>query len=72
MNLKFTCYFPAETLIFFAINIELDAWVEELVMAIVAELKEKGVINVASTLDRSFIRLFKFKVNTYFLWRPAN
>ena len=61
MMLKFACYFPAETPIFTVINIESDAWVQELLMAIADQLEEARVINLASNL-----RLFK--VNLPILW----
>lgn len=42
MSFDLTCYLPAEDLIFFTINIELDAWAAELPEAIAKELKEVG------------------------------
>lgn len=37
---NFACYFPAEQPYFTAIKIELDAWVDQLLQAIVVNLKE--------------------------------
>jgi hypothetical protein len=39
MLFKFACYYPAEKPLFFSLNIESDAWVDELLEAIQAKLK---------------------------------
>ena len=65
MTFKLACYFPAEKPIFMAINIESDAWVDELLDAIQArfQLQRREV-------DLDDLRLFKVKF--FFLWQTAN
>jgi hypothetical protein len=65
MLFKFACYFPAENPLFIAINVESDAWVEELLLAIRARLQEHR-----RKIDPDDLRLFKVKL--FFLWQTAN
>src|SRR5882724_2815368 len=66
MLFKFACYFPAEEPLFLPINIELDAWVAELLKAIQLELQSLG-----REVSRKDLRLFK--VNLFFLLQsPTN
>ena len=65
MTLTLACYFPAEKPIFLAINIEPDAWVDEVLHAIQRrfQLQRREV-------DLDDLRLFKVKLS--FLWQTAN
>jgi hypothetical protein len=65
MFLKFACYFPAEKPLYMTINIESEARVDELLLAIRARLKEHR-----REVEIDDLRLFKVKLS--FLWQTAN
>jgi hypothetical protein len=68
MFFKFACYFPAEKPVFMAIDIESDAWVEELLQAIQVRLQSHG--RETREVDLEDLRLFKVK--WFFLWQTVN
>ena len=65
MFFNFTCYFPAEDPLFVPININLNAWVAELLKAIQVELQLLG-----REVSHKDLRLFK--VNLIFPWQMVN
>jgi hypothetical protein len=65
MFFKFACYFPAEKPLYMIINVESDAWVDELLLAIRVRLQEYG-----REIDLDDLHLFKVKL--FFLWQTAN
>ncbi len=65
MTLKLACYFPAEKPIFMAIDVEPDAWVDEILQAIQKRFQLQRL-----EVDLDDLRLFKVKLS--FLWQTAN
>jgi hypothetical protein len=57
MIFKFACYFPAEKPLYMTINVESDAWVDELLLAIRMRLQEHR-----REIDLDDLRLFKVKL----------
>jgi hypothetical protein len=57
MFFKFACYYPAEKPLFFSINIESDAWVDELLEAIQVKLQLHR-----REVDLDDLRVFRVKL----------